>query len=74
VEHIADRDTAGDEIVARRPMLETTRYRPWAEPGPADVMCVPNWTEHPEPGGVNWTTRKPLSKRKSASSRQPSFP
>ena len=42
-------------------MSETTRYRPWAEPGAADVMFVPNWTEHPEPGGVNWTTRKPLS-------------
>jgi hypothetical protein len=44
---------------------------PWAEPGAAEVMFVPNWTEHPEPGGVNWTTRKPLSKPKSASSRHP---
>src|SRR5258705_5232174 len=42
--------------------------------GVADVMFVPNWTEHPEPGGVNWTTRKPLSKWKSASSRHPSLP
>src|ERR1700730_13154673 len=37
-------------------MWETTRYRPWAEPGLTDVMCVPNWTEHPEPGGANWTS------------------
>ena len=44
---------------------------PWAEPGAADVIFVPNWIEHPEPGGVNWTTRKPLSKAKSASSRHP---
>jgi hypothetical protein len=34
-------------------------------------MFVPNWIEHAEPGGVNWTTRKPLSNGKSASSRQP---
>ena len=55
-------------------MSETIRYRPWAEPGAADVMFVPNWIEHPEPGGVNWTTRKPLSKGKSASSLHPSLP
>jgi hypothetical protein len=34
-------------------------------------MFVPNWTDVLEPGGVNWTTRKPLSKAKSASSLQP---
>jgi hypothetical protein len=28
------------------------------------VSFVPNWIEHPEPGGVNWTTRTPLSKGK----------
>ena len=33
---------------------------PWAEPGAADVILVPSWTEHPEPGGVNWTTWKPF--------------
>jgi len=53
-------------------MSETIRYRPWAEPGAAEVIFVPNWTELPEPGGVNCTTRKPLSKEKSASSRHPS--
>jgi hypothetical protein len=36
-------------------MSETTRY-PLVEPGAADVRFVPNWTEHPEPGGVNCTT------------------
>ena len=24
-------------------------------PGAADVRFLPNLTEHPEPGGVNWT-------------------
>ena len=41
--------------------------------GAAAVILVPNWIEQPEPGGVNWTTRKPLSKGKSASSRHPSL-
>ena len=44
-----------------------------AEPGAADVIFVPNCTEHPDPGGVNCTTRKPLSNGKSASSRHPSL-
>jgi hypothetical protein len=52
-------------------MSQTIRYGPWAEPGAAEVMFVPNWTQHAEPGGVNRTTRKPLSKGKSASSRHP---
>jgi hypothetical protein len=46
---------------------------PRAEPGAAEVMLVPNWIGHAEPGGVNWTTRKPLSKGKSASSLHPSL-
>src|ERR1700730_15247811 len=37
-------------------------------------MFVPNWMEHAEPGGVYWTTRKPLSNAKSASSRHPKLP
>jgi hypothetical protein len=37
-------------------MSETIRYRPCADPGAADVRPGPNWTEHPEPGGVNWIT------------------
>jgi hypothetical protein len=32
----------------------TTRYA-IAEPGAADVSVAPNWTEHLEPCGVNWT-------------------
>ena len=43
-----------------------------AVPGAADVICVPNWIEQADPGGVNWTIRKPLSNEKSASSLQPS--
>ena len=41
-------------------MSETIRYRPWAEPGAAAVTFLPKMTEHPEPGGVNWITRKSL--------------
>jgi hypothetical protein len=37
-------------------MSETISHKPWAEPGAADVRFFPNWTEHPEPGGVSWTT------------------
>ena len=33
-------------------MSETIKYRPWAEPGAAELMLVPNWIEQAEPGGV----------------------
>jgi hypothetical protein len=39
-------------------MSETIRYSPWAEPGAAEVTFLPKMTEHAEPGGVNWITRK----------------
>src|SRR5260370_533680 len=39
---------------------ETARYKPWAEPGAAVVTFLPKITEHPEPGGGNWTSRKSL--------------
>ena len=39
-------------------MSETIKYSPWAEPGVAAVTFLPKMTEHPEPGGVNWITRK----------------
>ena len=52
-------------------MSETIRYVLWAEPGAADVRFVPNWTEHAEPGGVNWTTPEPGGV---TSSRHPSLP
>ena len=45
---------------------------PWKEPGRADVRFVPNWIEHPEPGGVNWIRRN-SSPATSASSRHPSL-
>ena len=34
-------------------MSETTRYRPWAEPGAAGVTFLPKMIEVAEPGGVN---------------------
>src|SRR6266446_6753394 len=52
-------------------MSDTTRYRFWTEPGAAFVTLLPKWMEHCEPGGVSWTTRKPSTPGKSASSRQP---
>jgi hypothetical protein len=39
-------------------MSETTSS-PSAEPGAAVVSPWPNVTEVPEPGGVNWTMRRP---------------
>ncbi len=53
-------------------MSETIRYMFCAEPGGPEIMSVPNCNEASEPGGVNWTIRKPFSKAKSASSRHPS--
>ena len=38
-------------------MSETTRYKPCAEPGAAEVTFLPKITEALEPGGVNWITR-----------------
>ena len=52
-------------------MSETIRYSPWAEPGAAAVTFLPKMTEHREPGGVNWITRKSSPAAKSASSRHP---
>jgi hypothetical protein len=54
-------------------MSETIRYMPCADPGSAAVTFLPKMIEHPEPGGVNWITRKSLLLPKSASSRHPSF-
>jgi hypothetical protein len=51
-------------------MSEPIKYS-WAEPGAAEVILLPNWAEEPEPGGVNWTIRMPLSKGKSAASLHP---
>jgi hypothetical protein len=51
-------------------MSETIKYS-WAEPGAAEVILLPNWTEEPEPGAVNWTIRMPLSKGKSAARLHP---
>ena len=50
VEHIANLDTPGVNSSCAASISEAIRYRPCAEPGAADVMFVPNWTEHAEPG------------------------
>ena len=42
-----------------------------AEPGLASPIPVPKVTEHPEPGGVNWTMRTLFAGETSSSSRQP---
>ena len=44
---VADLDAAGDELVARSLDVRDDQVQPLAEPGAADVMFVPNWTEHP---------------------------
>src|SRR4029079_19097047 len=40
---------------------ETISHSPCADPGAAFVGPgpAPHWTEHAEPGGVNWTTPEP---------------
>jgi len=66
---VANRRDTGDEAEYDAKEQEKRRVNPL--PGAADVIFVQNWIEQPEPGGVSWTTRKPLSKAKSASSRHP---
>ena len=52
--------------------LLSTRHRLIAPSHPGfGQSTLPDWIDAPEPGGVNCTTRKPLSKGKSASSRHP---
>ncbi len=52
-------------------MSETARISRLTEPGSPVVSPVPNATEQPESGGVNWTTRKSSPRTMSASSLQP---
>ena len=72
VEDLADVDAVLDELGAGGLDVGDDEVQTLDEPGAAAVMPVPKMIEHPEPGGVNCTIRKPLSKGKSASSRQPS--
>ena len=57
---------------SRATSMSETVSPPSAEPGKAVVSPWPNVTEAPEPGGVNWTIRRPGSGAASSSSRQPS--
>ena len=70
MEDLRDRDTAAANASRAAWTSDTTRYTLVADPGAADVTFAPNWIEQAEPGGVNWTMRKPWSSAKSASSRQ----
>ena len=58
VEHFADLYAATDQFVAGGLDVGDNQVQPWAEPGAAPVTFLPKMTEHPEPGGVNWITRK----------------
>ncbi|MER6429221.1 hypothetical protein ABT272_15915 [Streptomyces sp900105245] len=50
-----DFDTGGEQRGAGRVDIGDDQiFLP--ERGAADVRPVPNWTEHAEPCGVNWTT------------------
>ena len=64
---------AAENKVARAYLDAIPAHRPWAEPGAAAVTFLPKMTEHPEPVGVNWITRKSSPAAKSASSRHPSL-
>ena len=52
-------------------LMSETISTPTAEPGATAVIPLPNVTEHPDPGGVNWTMRTSFVGATSSSSRQP---
>ena len=52
--------------------MSETINAPSAEPGAAVVIPMPNVIEHAEPGGVNWTMRRPSSGATSSSRCRPS--
>ena len=74
VEHLADLDAARGELVARGLDVGDDQVQALGRARRGRRESVPNWIEHPEPGGVNWTTRKSSPTAKSASSRQPRPP
>jgi hypothetical protein len=74
VEYFTDLDAATEQLSRAALMSETIRYSPWAEPAAAAVTFLPKMTEHGEPGGVNWITRKSSPAAKSASNLQPRPP
>ena len=63
VENLADLDAAGEQLVAGGSDVGDDQVQSLGEPGAEAVTFLPKMTEHPEPGGVNWITRKssPLS-------------
>ena len=71
VQDVAHLDPAAGELVMGGLMSETISP-PSADPGAAVVSPRPNVTEVPEPGGVNWTMRRPSIGASSASSLKPS--
>ena len=61
MEDLARVDTVADELVVRRLDVGDDEETLSAVPGAAEVRPMPNWIEHPEPGGVNWTIRKSVA-------------
>jgi hypothetical protein len=72
MEHLAHLDAVVGQLGPGRLDVEHHQVRPCTEPGVADVTPVPKMTEHAEPGGASFTTRKSAPAAKSASSRHPS--
>src|SRR5258708_5570619 len=70
VPDVAHVDTTADELVTGRLDVGDDRP-PSGEPGAAVASPRPNVTEAPEPGGVNWTIRRPSIGATSSSSLQP---
>jgi hypothetical protein len=54
----ADVDAARDELLTRSLDVGDDQELALSRAGAADVRFTPNWTELPEPGGVNWIRRK----------------
>src|SRR5215813_3912703 len=73
MEHLADLDTAGDELFVGDFDVRDNQVEALGRTGDGRRDLRAELDRHPEPGGVNWITWKPLSKRKSASSRHPSL-
>jgi hypothetical protein len=70
VPDLADVDATAGEFVMGR--FDVGDDQPsLAEPGAAVVSPWPNVTEAAEPGGVNWTMRRPSGGATSSSSLQP---
>jgi hypothetical protein len=48
MEHLADIDTPGNELVSRSLHVGDDQVQTLGAPGAADVSFVPNWIEQPD--------------------------